>query len=938
MKPKTLSFHRLWSGIFVLAILGIFINPALAGETGRIRGRVTDAKTGQTLIGANIVVEGTMLGAATDVNGEYLISNVPAGKQTLVISYIGYQTQRRTDVVVIVDQTITEDFRLIPATVEMGVVEVKAKREAIVRTDPTTSRYMTTEEFAKMPVATLADIIRLQAGIVTSPSYGQHLRGGRPDEVMYYVDGVATSDPLFGYQAARVNPEATAEVVVISGGFDAEYGEAMSGIIQVITKEGKEYTQGRVRWMTDEIFPEPLNFGDNRYEVSLGGPVFGLKTIRYFLSGELYFSDDYNPMHYKLPHQNRQDYKLTGKLTYSIPVGQGLKITADGYISREQYELYPYDRENENHLGFKYNLDHFLSRRERVKKINVSANHMLTQSTIYTLRWSYFGNERMIGVRDLEREAEERNYSLRFWEDYIFKAEDTVRKDNSVIFHPMPGYIEQSKSNTNNPWGVYNLFYGYGDYRYFQLHWADVVTLKGDLTHNIGKIHELKIGGELRQNYLHRRYNSLPWDPNPFVDLYDVNPIGAALFVQDRMDFEDLVVRLGLRLDYLDPVAYKRANPGNVEDTSKIRASIKYKFSPRVGISFPITTRTKFRFSYGHFFQTPAYHFLYDNISSAAYARGNQIIGNVDLRAQQTIAYELGIEQQVGDIMLFDATAYYKDVFDLMGVRYQPAVPMGYYPIVNEEYGNIRGFELGLQKLESHYWTARLSYGLSIARGTASYAYEWYYERYRYGVDPVTGEEMEPPRRDYALEFDERHNAKFSIGCDFPSDFAFIPLRMFNLSILLNYGSGLPYSPREVGRLNAGRIKAERNSARMPSRFTVDLNAAKYFHFSKIKLGITCIVTNLLDAEVVQWVYGHTGRPDDDGYIVNYSPANWVLDPDVTLLNISKYNPVRDINHDGYISDEEEYVAYKLAYLDFVNNPANYGPPRQIKIGLVFEF
>jgi len=938
MKNNRLFFIILQPVVLIVVIAAIITNQALAGETGRIKGKVTDAKTGEPLIGANVMVEGTMLGAATDVNGEYLITNVPAGKQTLVISYVGYQSQRRTDVLVIVDQTITEDFKLTPATVEMGVVEIKAKREAIVRTDPTTSRYMTTEEFAKMPVATLADIIRLQAGIVTSPAYGQHLRGGRPDEVMYYVDGVATSDPLFGYQAARVNPEATAEVVVISGGFDAEYGEAMSGIIQVITKEGREYTQGRVRWVTDEIFPEPLNFGDNRFEVSLGGPVLDLIALRYFLSGELYFADDYNPMRYKLPHQNRQDYKLTAKLTYSIPAGQGLKLTADGYIAREQYELYPYDRENENHLGFKYNLNHFLSRRERVKKLNFSANHMLNKSTVYTLRLSYFGNERMIGVRDLEREAVERNYSQRFWEDYIFKAEDTVRKDPTVIFHPMPGYIEQSKSNTNNPWGVYNLFYGYGDYRYFQLHWADVMTFKGDITHNVGKVHEFKAGGELRQNYLHRRYNSLPWDPNPFVDLYDVRPVGAALFVQDRMDFEDLVVRIGLRLDYLDPMAYKRANPGNIEDTSMVRASIKYKFSPRVGISFPVTTKTKFRFSYGHFFQTPAYHFLYDNISSAAYARGNQIIGNVDLRAQQTIAYELGIEQQVGDIGVFDATAYYKDVFDLMGVRYQPAVPMGYYPIVNEEYGNIRGFEVGFQKLESHYWTARLSYGLSIARGTASYAYEWYYDRYRYGVDPVTGEELEPPRRDYALEFDERHNAKLSFGFDFPADFNFIPLRLFNLSVLLNYGSGLPYSPREVGRLNAGRLTAERNSARMPPRFVVDLNAAKYVNFGKMKFGVTCVVTNLLATEVVQWVYGHTGRPDDDGYIVSYSPANWVLDPDVTLLNSSKYNPVRDLNHDGYITDSEEYISYKMAYLDFVNNPANYGAPRQIKVGVVFEF
>ncbi|MEO0074339.1 MAG: carboxypeptidase-like regulatory domain-containing protein [candidate division WOR-3 bacterium] len=317
---------------FVLVLGMLTGSTLLAGQTGRIRGRITDAATGEPLVGVNVLVEGTMLGAATDLNGEYLIANVPVGRQVLVVSYVGYQSQRRPDVLVMLDQTVIEDFSMRQGTaVELEEVVVRGRRAAIVRTDPTTSRYMTTEEFRKMPVATLADIVRLQAGVVTSPAYGQHLRGGRPDEVMYYVDGVATSDPLFGYQAARVNPEATAEVVVISGGFDAEYGEAMSGIVQVVTKEGRDYTQGRLKYTTDEVFPAPLNFGDNRYEASVGGPLrFISPRLRYFLSGELYFTDDYNPMRQRLDHQQRQDYKLSGKLTHSVPVNEGIKLTADG--------------------------------------------------------------------------------------------------------------------------------------------------------------------------------------------------------------------------------------------------------------------------------------------------------------------------------------------------------------------------------------------------------------------------------------------------------------------------------------------------------------------------------------------------------------------------------------------------------------------------------
>lgn len=912
--------------------------PLIAAEAGRVRGRVTDAETGEALVGANVLVEGSMMGSATDENGEYLISNVPVGKQTIEVSYIGYQTYVLKDVLVILDQTITEDFRMRQGgAIRVEEVRVTAERARIVRTDPTTSRVMTTDEFDKMPVQSLADIVRLQAGVVTSPAYGQHLRGGRPDEVMYFVDGVATRDPLYGYQAARVNPEATAEVVVISGGFDAEYGEAMSGIIQVITKEGKSKTAGRLKYVTDEVFPGGLNFGDNRFEASVGGPLPGLQKLRYFLSGELYFTDDYAPAKYKLPHQGRQDYKLSGKLTYAFPLNQGMKMTATGFVSRVQYDQYTYDRQNENHLGFKYNLDHFTSRRERVGKADLSVNHMLTEQTFYTIRAGYFHNHRTQAVRDLEREDEERDFSVRFWEDYMFKAEDSVLADSAALFRVLPGYVQQTNANSNNPWGVYNLFYGEGDYRFFLMHWSDVANIKADLTHNIGKIHELKGGVELRQNYLSRRYNSLPSNPNPFVDYYNYDPLNIAAFVQDRMDFEDLVVRAGLRLDYLDPNAYKRANPDNVEDTSRIAALVKYKLSPRLGISFPITVRTKFRFSYGHFFQTPAYRYLFDNISSAAYSRGNQIIGNPDLRAQQTIAYELGLEQQLSDVVIADLTAYYKDIFDLMGTRFQPAVPMGYYPLVNEEYGSVRGFEIGLLKASANYWNARISYGLSMARGTASSTYEWYYERYRYGVDPVTGLEMEPPRRDYALEFDETHNAKLSLGCDLPGDFELVPLREFNASLLLNYGSGLPYTPREVRRLDAGRRTAEVNSERMPVRFTADLNAAKYFGVGPVRLGLTCVITNLLNAQTVQWVYGATGLPDDDGYIWTFSPANWAGTLDATLLS-GTYHPARDRDHNGYITDEEEYVAYRVAYLDFVDNPINFGAPRQVKVGLNLEF
>ncbi len=329
--------------ISIFGFLIFAIGYLFGAETGRIRGRVIDAETKAPLAGVNIVVEGTTLGAATDEKGEYLITNVPAGIQTLTASYVGYEPQRMKDVLVILDQTVTVNFELKSTVIPVGAVEISATRPLLVRTQASTQRVITTDQFDKLPVATLGAIVNLTPGVVTSPSFGTHLRGGRPDEIVYFVDGISTSDPLFGYSAARVNPQATAEVLVISGGFDAEYGEAMSGIVQVITKEGHEKMQTRIKHTTDAFMPQSVNFGYNRSEFSIGGPT-QIPKLRYFVSGEVFVAEDYEPRKHKLPHHNRQDYKLTGKLTYSLPLMSGLKLTADGFFSRDQWELYPYDR------------------------------------------------------------------------------------------------------------------------------------------------------------------------------------------------------------------------------------------------------------------------------------------------------------------------------------------------------------------------------------------------------------------------------------------------------------------------------------------------------------------------------------------------------------------------------------------------------------------
>jgi hypothetical protein len=225
-----------------------------------------------------------------------------------------------------------------------------------------------------------------------------------------------------------------------------------------------------------------------------------------------------------------------------------------------------------------------------------------------------------------------------------------------------------------------------------------------------------------------------------------------------------------------------------------------------------------------------------------------------------------------------------------------------------------------------------------MARGTASYFSEWYYERYRYGIDPVTGHEMDPPKRDYFLDFDERHAVRADVSLQLPRDFSVAVMRDVQWTLLFSFGSGLPYSVRELKQgLNSGRVIGENFSARMPPRYSVDTRLSKGVHLGPLAVSLVLDITNLFDFQNVEWVYGFTGKANDDGYAAIFSPADWAGNVPITVAS-GTYSPCRDLDHNGYITPEEEYNAYKTAYKDFVDNPNNYGAPRQVRLGISVEF
>jgi outer membrane receptor protein involved in Fe transport len=233
---------------FLTAVLMlIFTTTGWGAVTGKISGLILDAENNSPLIGANVLIEGTTLGAATDQSGNYTIINIPPGVYSMRISMMGYQETLVEQVRVKIDLTTTIDIELSPRVIESGEVVTVIAERALVQRDQTSSiASVGAEDIANLPVQNLQDVLELQAGVVRSGS-DFHIRGGRANEVSFLVDGVEVTDVYNGEDmGATVEKDAIQEMQLVSGTFNAEYGKAMSGIVSIITKEGSERYHGKL--------------------------------------------------------------------------------------------------------------------------------------------------------------------------------------------------------------------------------------------------------------------------------------------------------------------------------------------------------------------------------------------------------------------------------------------------------------------------------------------------------------------------------------------------------------------------------------------------------------------------------------------------------------------------------------------------------------------
>ena len=285
------AFSRL---LLVLVLAGL-APAALAQTTGKISGRVTDATTGETLPGVNVLIEGTTLGASTDFDGDYAIIGLRPGNYTVTASFVGFATTRIPDVRVNVSLTTDVDIELREEVFEGEEIVVEANAELVQRDLTSTEFRVTSEEIANLPVQEVGDILNTQAGVTTSGS-GIHIRGGRSSEVAYFVDGVRVTDAYDGSQSVQIENEGIEELQIIAGTYNAEYGQAMSGIINVVTKDPGSEFEGSFRAFTGSY----AVFGDGGEDALRGQTPTSTETannIRY-LDVDPYSYLDLNPAQY----------------------------------------------------------------------------------------------------------------------------------------------------------------------------------------------------------------------------------------------------------------------------------------------------------------------------------------------------------------------------------------------------------------------------------------------------------------------------------------------------------------------------------------------------------------------------------------------------------------------------------------------------------------
>ncbi len=875
----------------------------VAGVFGKIAGRVIDAQSRDPLPSVAVFLEGTSMGTMTDNDGQYHMIQVSPGTYSLRAERIGYRTVVKHSLLVMADLTTREDFALESAPIEIEPLEIVAERPLIVLDATSSIRSASREDVERLPnIRDFQDVVSLQPGTVGEGS-SIHVRGGRSGELLYMVDGIPIRHPIYGGTAALTIPvKAIKEIEILTGGFNAEYGNAQSGVVNIITREGTKSFSGSAEYRADQ--PELFDsWNTDEFDLTMGGPepvstlllpLLGVRfpgSLYFFLTSSTELSDTYlpwdesrsplEPLGIDLGMDQRQSNKelLNGKLTYASKGGR-LKLGFGFRGEWRRYDAFDWAWRDIPDRTMDYRRD----------------------SDQQTFTMTYTPYERAFGTLRLGRLHTAYHGDVNGMTPPEYWEENNERKYTWYRDTDGDGFQEGDSSEPDDP-----------DPRgAIQMRWrddqSDVYTAKLDVTSQVTPIHLVKAGVEVNDHdvrYVDLQYigwlytegrDSLP-GPWPEYGLYrwyfEGAPLTAAAYIQDKMEFEGLIVNAGVRMDLIRPgSAFKdSAYQAMWEAVTDMDLELKETttiFSPRLGISHPVTEKMVMYFSYGRFTQFPELQYYYRDPWTGTW------VGNPNLKPERTTSYEYGFAYEIIPNIGVDIKGFAKDMRDYVGQIRVGDPPMSLW--TNLGYGSARGIELQLRKRYSGYVAGNISYTYQYALGYSNSAYLAY--------DYNAGER--DPIRESRLNWDQRHsitaNVEFRVpdgdhpcvlGMTLPDD--------WSLSLLWKYGSGLPYTPLPQGLI------PETNTATAPHTSILDLHLERSFRFVGTKLTLLCDVLNVLDNENVT----------DHG----------------AFFNAYEGRPYVYGDEDG---DSGRIIAHKN--IEYRLSPSRFGSPRTARLGLRFSW
>ena len=736
------------------------------------------------------------------------------------------------------------------------------------------------------------------------------------------------TDVYDGSNVIDVNPSTIQELEFVSGAFNAEYGRALSGYVNIATKDGgnkltgafTSYLGGYLSSHAD-IFPyinriNPLNTKD--LEGTLSGPVINDALSFYangrynYTGGWLYGKRVFIPWDITIDNGSIQPLEtrytiqetgdgavvpmnwntssyLQGKLTYK-PFAD-LKLSYNFVSDRSSFRIY-------NHM-FSDNPDGDFTYYNNANANTLGLTHTLSSSTFYQASLSYFFKDYMY---------------------YVYQNVFDPRYTNVLLLsqqpQEVPSFLTGGTQNENfrRTTGTYNF--------------------KLDLTSQLSDHHQLKAGVDftkyqltfddfflLQPDGLLPPSTSLqpfvtmrvpdPNNPNENLSInqYLHTPTEFSAYAQDKIEFKAIVVNVGVRFDYFDPDGeiltdpaapdiYRPLEPQHIADSLNVRqsywykkATAKYQISPRLGVSFPITDKGAIHFSFGQFFQVPNFDYLYQNPGyKFGPGTGNLgIAGNPDLKPEQTISGEVGVQQALTDDLKFDITGYFRDIRNLTGTRADEIILFGgsakYSQYVNSDFGFVRGITLTITKQLSNGWSATLDYTLQTAQGDAS--------------DPAAirnelASGIQPEVQLIPLNWDQRHTVNLTFG--------YVSSLNWGFSLIAKYGSGLPYTPMQS--VNISDLLT--NSELKPSSVDMDVRAYKDFMIGSYRLSIFARVYNLLDA--------------------------------LNQLNVYNDSGTADFTEEKYVQDQQHLPAVVNTVDQYYTDPSYYSEPRKFEVGFSLFF